>query len=265
MDVKGGREIRLSRFMAMAGISSRRGADEMISSGFVTVNGKKAVLGQKVRPGIDVVAVKGRAVGAPEAKAYIALNKPPGYLSSRKDPFGRPTVMTLLDGVKERVYPAGRLDLDSEGLVLLTNDGRLAYLLMHPKHEVVKEYVVKVVSRTRGSAISDASAASLFSGIILGGKTVEVDYAFLLRRWVDHGEDTAVFRLGVHEGEKHLVKKLCFEAGFLVKRLIRTKIGSLTLSGIASGKWRRLTENEVRNLYEAAREGGEGEGHVAKS
>ncbi len=274
----------MSKFMARAGVSSRRKADEMISQGLVSVNGERAVLGQRIRPGLDVVTVGGRRILDAELPVHIALNKPAGYLSSCSDPFERPTVLALLAGVAQRVYPAGRLDMDSEGLLILTNDGRLAYLLTHPKHGIVKEYVVEVTSmhgvagETAGPAIPSprpvqgkmphtANAISLFSGIILDGKKVEVDYAEFLGRPVKTGTkgEVLTLKLGVHEGEKHLVKRLCKQVGFRVERLTRTKIGPLTVSGIASGKWRYLTENEVRSLYLEAQRGGEGDGYVAES
>lgn len=278
------KEERLSKFIARAGVSSRRKADEMISQGLVSVNHHRAVLGQKIRPGLDVVAIGGRRILAAEPQVYIALNKPAGYLSSCSDPFGRSTVLALLAGVDERVYPAGRLDMDSEGLLVLTNDGRLAYLLTHPKHGIVKEYVVEVTSmhgafgETAGRAIPaerpvqgtmphTANAMSLFSGIILDGKRVEVDYAEFLGRpgMTDAKGEVLTLKLGVHEGEKHLVKRLCRQAGFRVEKLTRTKIGSLTVSGIARGKWRHLTEDEVRSLYLEAQRGGEGDEYVAES
>ncbi|MGE5580334.1 MAG: pseudouridine synthase [Bacillota bacterium] len=266
--------LRLSRFMAGAGVASRRHADELIEQGRVTVNGEKAVLGQRVVPGIDRIAVDGREVGAKEQPVYVLLNKPPGYLSTCSDPFDRRTVLSLISGVKARVFPVGRLDLDAEGLLLLTNDGDLAYLLTHPKHHVVKEYLVEVA----GDGVQEKTKA-IRSGIIVEGKKVEVDYVrFLRSRQADEGrkprqgpasrpavappgpaERRSRVLIAVHEGEKHLVKNLCRAVGLQVKRLQRVKMGPLRLGDLPHGKWRYLEDKEVAALYADARRKREGE------
>ena len=167
--------LRISRFLARAGIASRRHADDLIEQGRVRVNGRAAVLGEKVAAGIDRVTVDGRDVLAEESPVYILLNKPPGYLSTCSDPFDRRTVLSLLGGVKARVFPVGRLDLDADGLLLLTNDGDLAYLLTHPKHQLIKEYVAWVVGER-----DDRKIQTILSGIIVDGKRVDVDRARFL-------------------------------------------------------------------------------------
>lgn len=249
---------RISVFLARAGIASRRHAEELIRQGRVYVNGHRAVLGEKVCPGVDKVTVDGVAVTSSEPLVYIALHKPPGYISTCSDPFGRPTVLSLLQGVRQRVFPVGRLDMDAEGLLLLTNDGRLAYLLTHPKHQVVKEYLVEVAGEEDESKIR-----RMLSGIIVDGKKVEVDYA----RFVSGSRRTqgaSKIVIGVHEGEKHLVKRLCAAVGYPVKRLIRVKIGPLSLDGIPAGSWRYLSDGEVNALYTEAQKGGKGEEHVSE-
>lgn len=238
---------RLSRFLAAAGVASRRHADDLIEQGRVLVNGKKAELGQKVVPGVDKVDVDGRAVASKESLVYVALNKPSGYLSTCSDPFDRNTVLSLLPGLTERVFPVGRLDMDADGLLLLTNDGELAYLLTHPKHHVVKEYLVEV----SGDSIESKTKA-LSSGIILEGKKVEVDYV----RFFDRPPRVLI---GVHEGEKHLVKNLCHAVGLEVRRLTRVKMGPLLLGALPQGKWRYLQSCEVSALYEDGRRAWEGE------
>lgn len=246
----GAGEERLSRFLARSGIASRRHVDELIAAGRVTVNGQVAVLGQKVRPGEDKVLVDGREVGGVEEHIYIMLHKPPGYLSTCADPRGRRTVLSLLEGVPERVFPVGRLDYDAEGLLLLTNDGDLTYLLTHPKHRVIKEYAVWVAGPKDESKIRD-----ILSGIIIGGKNVQVDYA----RFTGGSGLMQELIIGVHEGQKHLVKHICHSVGYEVKRLKRLKIGPLRLGSLRKGEWRYLSPGEVKALYEEARKGWEGE------
>lgn len=240
---------RIGRYLARAGIASRRHADDLVEQGRVRINGRAAVLGEKVVPGVDRVLVDGREVRPAEPPVYILLNKPQGYLSTCADPFGRRTVLSLLKGVDARVFPVGRLDLDADGLLLMTNDGDLAYLLTHPKHHVVKEYVVLVAGEKDDKKIRDIQR-----GIIVDGKKVDVDYARFL-------EPQPGLRLliGVHEGEKHLVKNICAEAGYRVLRLTRTRMGGLALGDLPQGKWRRVTEEEIRSLKNDARRGWEGE------
>lgn len=245
---------RLSKFLAQAGVASRRAADRLIEQGRVTVNGEAAVLGQKIIPGIDRICVDNKPVRQPEELVYIMLHKPAGYLSTCHDPFGRPIVLSLIPEVDRRVFPVGRLDFDSEGLLLLTNDGYLANLLTHPKHQVIKEYVVEVPGRRDNRKIKQ-----LLSGIIIDGKKVYVDYA----RFLDSPDGCLRILIGVHEGQKHLVKRLCKAVGCEVKRLIRTRIGPLALFGLEKGKWRYLTQKEVQALYKAAR--GQGGKEIAMS
>jgi 23S rRNA pseudouridine2605 synthase len=243
-------EERLSRFLARSGVASRRHVDALIAEGRVTVNGKLAVLGQKVRPAEDRVFLDGREVGGAQEPVYIILNKPPGYLSTCADPRGRRTVMSLLEGVSARVFPVGRLDYDAEGLLIMTNDGELAYLLTHPKHKVIKEYVVTVAGPRDESKIQ-----RILSGIIIGGKRVQADYA----RFQGGDGRPLTLVIGVHEGQKHLVKHICRSVGYTVKRLIRVKVGPLCLGSLDRGAWRYLTPREVKDLYAGARNGWEGE------
>lgn len=244
------REERLSRIIARAGVASRRGADVLIEEGRVTVNGNVAVLGQKCCPGKDRVLIDGREIGGSEKPVYALLHKPPGYLSTCSDPSRRDTVMSLSKGIPGRVFPVGRLDYYAEGLLLMTNDGELTYLLTHPKHKVVKEYVVEITGEKDESKIRE-----ILSGIIVGGKKVMVDYA----RFLDQKGLPLRLVIGVHEGEKHLVKHICHSVGYGVKRLIRTKMGPLSLDGVSAGAWRLLAQEEVRDVYAAARKGWEGE------
>ena len=253
---------RVSAFLARCGVASRRHADELIKQGQVSVNGRPASLGQKVTPGADEVTVDGKKVVEPEELVYLALNKPAGYLSTCEDPFGRKTVLDLVKGIKARLFPVGRLDLDAEGLVLLTNDGRLAYLLTHPKHGVVKEYLVEAQGEQDAGKIRQ-----LLSGIIVGGKTVAADYAKFVPETRDCGGAGQRVRMiiGVHEGQKHLVKEMCRAVGYRVLRLTRTRIGPLTLGGLESGEHRNLSRCEVASLYAEAGRDREGDGYVERS
>ena len=235
-----GDEVRLSRFLAGAGVASRRHADLLIEQGRVLVNGRKAKLGEKIRA-TDKISVDGRSVTSIEPRVYLALNKPVGYLSTCSDPFSRRTVLSLIRGVKERIFPIGRLDQDADGLLLLTNDGELAYLLTHPKHQVVKEYMVEVIGER-----DDDKAREMLSGIYIDGRKVVADYAGFLPSKEGRRER---LRIGVHEGEKHLVKKMCAWAGYGVRRLTRTKVGPVRLGSLPKGAWRRLSGSEVRALY----------------
>lgn len=251
---------RLSKYLARIGLSSRRTADTLISQGRVTVNGKRAVLGEKVHPKRDEILVDGKVAGTPEPHVYYALNKPKGYLSTCEDPFGRPTVVSLLD-TDLRVYPVGRLDYDTEGLLLLTNDGDFAYALTHPKHQVIKEYHAKVRGFKRFSKLN-----KLIKGVELEEKVIKVHFA----RFLDDQDGHPVVALGVHEGEKHLVRNVLKAVGFRVIDLQRVRIGPLKLGDIPQGKYRELTRKEVTSLKRVAllglegdRDGEEGKGLVS--
>lgn len=246
---------RLSKFIAQAGVASRRHADELIEQGRVTVNGRLAVLGQRITLGKDEILVDNKPIKQKEELVYVMLHKPEGYLSTCSDPFGRAIVLSLIPDVVQRVFPVGRLDQDSEGLLILTNDGALAYLLTHPKHNVIKEYVVEVSGKK-----DDRKIIELLSGIIVEGKKVYADYA----KFLDSQGGSLRILVGVHEGQKHLVKQLCKAVGYRVRRLVRTRIGPLALFGLDKGKWRYLTEKEVQALYKAARLGWEGDYNARK-
>ncbi len=213
-------------------------------------------MGQKMDPEKDTVRVNGRAIASNETLVYVLLNKPPGYLSSCSDPLARRTVVALVRDVDARVFPVGRLDFDSDGLLLLTNDGDLAYLLTHPKHHVIKEYVVMVSGPKDRRKLKD-----MLSGILIDGRRVQVDYAeFLEDKDRSGGTPGSVsIRIGVHEGQKHLVKRICQSVGYSVLRLTRTKMGPLHLGQLPQGRWRYLSNSEVRSRYVDARKGREGE------
>lgn len=236
--------IRLQRLLSQAGVASRRAAEELIVAGRVAVNGQKVTeLGTKVDPATDKVAVDGRPV-AVEAAEYVILHKPSGYVTTVNDPEGRPTVMQLVADLGVRVYPVGRLDFNSEGLLLLTNDGELAHALMHPSHGVDKGYHLKVkgqVDKTfaqqlrRGVTLDDGTRTSPCKADIIGttGK----------HTWV---------QVILHEGKNRQLRRMAEALGSSVLRLIRVAYGPIELGEMKSGTYRRLTKAEVDGLRAAA-------------
>ncbi|MCW2921328.1 MAG: pseudouridine synthase [Thermoleophilia bacterium] len=231
---------KLQKFISGAGVTSRRHAEVMIKQGRVTVNGKLATLGMRVVPG-DTVRVGGVEVG-PQAPRFFMLNKPTGIVTTLDDPQGRATVATLVpDDV--RVYPVGRLDIDTSGLLLLTNDGELAHRLMHPSFGVTKTYRVLVQG-----GVSAATARQLAEGVELeDGMTAPAE-----AKVVDAGAKHSVLELTIHEGRNRQVRRMCEAIGHPVIELARTAYGPLVLAGLAPGASRPLTDQEIRRLRKAA-------------
>ena len=238
-------KIRLQKFIADSGLMSRRAAETEISEGNVSVNGHVSTLGDKVDPINDVVTVRGKRVRYERREyTYIMLNKPRGYLSSTSDDRGRKCVTELLNGVNARVYPVGRLDLISEGMLLITDDGELKNRLTHPSHSLPKVYRVKV-----GGAVSDSQLDTLTSRLVIDGyeiKPVEVSVS-------STDETGTVLKMTLLEGRNRQIRKMCEQAGLTVKRLSRVSVGNLKLDGLAVGKWRYLTNDEVEYLKKATR------------
>lgn len=231
---------KLQKFLSAAGVASRRHAEVMIKQGRVTVNGKVATLGMRVVED-DVVRVSGVQVG-PQAPRLYLLNKPTGVVTTLDDPQGRPTVAELVPG-DVRVYPVGRLDVDTSGLLLLTNDGELAHRLMHPSFGVQKTYRVLVEG-----GVSAATARQLAEGVELeDGMTAPAQ-----ARVVDAGAAQSVLELVIHEGRNRQVRRMCDAVGHPVVELVRTNYGPLTLSGVKPGAHRALTDQEIRRLRKAA-------------
>jgi 23S rRNA pseudouridine2605 synthase len=224
--------VRLNAYLARAGIASRRGAEELIRAGRVRVNGEVAGLATFVE-GADRVEVDGEEVG-PEPLTYVLLHKPAGVVTTASDPHGRPTVVGLV-GHERRVVPIGRLDADTTGVLLLTNDGPLAHRLMHPRYEVDKVYVVDVEG-----APSDEALARLAAGIELDEGTTAPAAVKRLA--------PARLQLTIHEGRKHQVKRMLAAVGHPVSRLHRSSYAGLTVDGLAPGEWRELSAAEVKAL-----------------
>src|SRR5688500_13214360 len=245
--------IRLQKILSSAGIASRRTAETLIVEGRVTVNGTAVTeLGSKADPDRDNIRVDGRRVKTPTRRRYILLNKPRGYITSRSDPQQRPTVIDLLTtgGVREYVYPVGRLDYDSEGLLLLTSDGELAARLTHPRHGVAREYQVRV----RG--VPDRHALErLARGIVLDSRRTAPAGVTLDK--VLEGEDGphALLSFVIHEGRNRQVRNMCDAIGHPVVRLKRVRIGPITDDRIRPGEFRDLSDREVALLRQASGDG----------
>ena len=224
---------------------SRRAAEKEILRGAVLVNGQPAELGQKVDPETDEIVYNGRAV-KPGFKryVYIMLNKPRGYVTTASDEKGRPTVLDLCEGVDTRVYPIGRLDMDSDGLLLLTNDGDLANKLTHPKHEIPKIYLVEVEGKVDRQTVKRLSSAMVIDGYEIQPVKTEVHSIKSDKR---KGEST-VLRMELYEGRNRQIRKMCELCELKVKRLTRVAIGDLKLQNLKSGAWRHLTKTQVEYL-----------------
>lgn len=233
---------RLQKVLARAGLGSRRVCEDLIADGRVTVNGDVAVLGRRVDPEHDAVALDGVPVIVRDDLVYYLLNKPAGYVSTASDPEGRATVVELVPATP-RVFPVGRLDYDTEGLLLLTNDGDLTHLLTHPRFGVVKTYLAEVEGDP-----SPATVRALREGVELDdGRTAPARVTVVQRR-----DTTAALELGIHEGRNRQVRRMCEAVGHPVIRLVRTRIGPLRDGALKPGTWRALSPAEVRRLYEAA-------------
>lgn len=232
---------RLQRVLAERGVASRRKAEELIRAGRVTVDGHVVTeLGTKVDPERAEIRVNGKLV-RPQPKRYILLNKPSGYITTTRDERNRRTVMDLVQ-VPERVYPVGRLDRDTSGLLLLTNDGELANRIMHPRYGLEKEYHVLTPVRP-----SPAALEKLRKGIAIDGSLVVPREVRLLRET----PEGVVLKIVVHEGKYHLVRRLMDAAGIPVLRLRRVRLGPLSIAGLPVGAWRDLTPGELATLFEA--------------
>jgi 23S rRNA pseudouridine2605 synthase len=229
---------RLQKILAQAGLGSRRASEELIADGRVRVNGVLATLGTRADPETDTIEVDGAIVGVRQGLVHYLLNKPAGVVTTASDPQGRPTVVGLVPP-EPRVYPVGRLDADTEGLLLLTNDGELAHRLTHPSFGVDKEYLADVEGTpSRGAVRRLREGVELDDGPTAPAKVALVG---------DH-----MLRLTIHEGRNRQVRRMCDAVGHPVRRLVRVRIGPLSDRRLAPGAWRPLTQAEVRDLERAA-------------
>jgi 23S rRNA pseudouridine2605 synthase len=229
---------KLQKVLARAGVASRRAVEEMIAEGRVRVNGEVAVQGQRVDPEHDLLEVDGASIGVRPDLVHYLLHKPAGVVTTASDTHGRPTVVELVPA-QPRVFPVGRLDADTEGLLLLTNDGELAHRLTHPSYGVDKEYLAEVDGTpTRGTLRRLRQGVELDDGMTAPASASLV------------GEH--LLRLVIHEGRNRQVRRMCEAVGHPVRRLVRTRIGPLSDTRLRAGEWRRLTPEEVRALEQAA-------------
>ena len=229
---------RLQKILSARGVASRRKAEALIRAGQVSVNGVPASLGDGADPETDDIRVAGQPLAVRERNVYILLNKPRGYVTTLSDEKGRPDVAGLVADCGVRVYPVGRLDMDSEGLLLFTNDGAFANRLMHPKHEVEKAYLVQV------SGYTPERFQQLALPITLDGYRIEPP---VLRLLAVKG-DKCNFEIIIHEGRNRQIRRMCEVAGMQVLRLRRIREGAVTLGNLPLGKWRHLTREEVKEL-----------------
>ncbi|MFA6947658.1 MAG: pseudouridine synthase [Eubacteriales bacterium] len=235
---------RLQKFISDSGVMSRRAAEREIAAGSVTVNGRPAKIGQSVDPSRDRVCVAGRFVEPRRSKyTYIMLNKPAGFVTTMSDEKGRKCVAALVSDVGERVYPIGRLDYESEGLLLMTSDGELANALMHPSTSLPKVYTVRV-----DTMMTDEQFKMLTSPMEIDGYRLRPIEAAV----TDIDEDYTVLRVTLHEGRNRQIRKMCEQAGLNVTRLRRTSIGDIGLDGLRPGKWRVLSAAQIDYLKTSA-------------
>ena len=241
-------QMRLQKIIAAAGIASRRAAEKLIEQGRVTVNGTTVTeLGTKADLAVDDIRVDERRVKRPQQLRYFLLNKPRGYVTTRSDPEHRPTVLDLLKGVREYVYPVGRLDFDSAGLLILTNDGDLAATLTHPRHEVERVYEAQVLG------VPDAHDIDRLSrGIFIEGRRTAPAEIELLRGRRTEG-DTSVLRVTIHEGRSRQVRRMADAIGHPVRTLTRVRIGPIADRSLKAGTFRELTPDEVRRLKKSGK------------
>ena len=237
---------RLQKVLAKAGVASRRHAEILIDAGRVEVNGKIiAKQGVKVNPSVDVIRVDGVRVNVNEEHEYFVLNKPRGMQSTMSDDLGRPCVGDVVSekvAAGQRLFHVGRLDADTEGLLILTNDGELANRLMHPKYEVTKTYLATVLGEADRKLVRQ-----LKEGIELEDRLAKADFAQV----VDTNQGYSLVRLELHEGRKHIVRRMLKEAGFPVQRLVRTKLHTVQLGDMKPGGLRALNSSELTSLYKA--------------
>ena len=234
--------VKLQKYFTDCGILSRRAAEKEIADGKVKVNGEPAYLGQRIDPNVDVVEYKGKILRpASNDKICVMLNKPRGFVTTLSDEKGRPTVSTLVSDAGRRLYPIGRLDMDSDGLLLLTDDGELANKLTHPRHEIPKIYRVTVKGE-----VNENTLALLRSPLEIDGyKILPVETSLI---WQAKDKKESILEMKLYEGRNRQIRKMCALAELTVKRLSRIAIGKLTLGDLPEGKWRILTSNELDYL-----------------
>ncbi|QEK12192.1 rRNA pseudouridine synthase [Crassaminicella thermophila] len=232
--------MRLQKYIAHSGVASRRKAEELIKLGRVKVNGKVIIdMGVVVDPTSDVISVDNKVIQLERNKVYIMLNKPEGYITTLSDEFNRPTVADLVKDINERIYPVGRLDYDTSGLLIMTNDGDLSYQLTHPKHEVKKTYIAKI------KGIPNNKELHMFkTGIDIGGYITAPAQIEVLKK----EREACLVKVIIHEGKNRQIRKMFDKINHPVTKLKRIAIGKITMDNLQKGKWRYLTDSEIKYL-----------------
>ncbi|MCF6465114.1 pseudouridine synthase [Clostridium sp. Cult2] len=232
--------MRLQKYIAQSGITSRRKAEELILQGKIKVNDKIVrELGTKVNPDDDIIKVNNKTIKLEKNKIYIMLNKPEGYVTTLKSHYNDKIVLDLINDIDERIFPIGRLDKDTSGLLLMTNDGNLAFKLSHPRYEILKKYLALV------EGVPNAKKLNRFrKGLMIDGKVTSKAYIRIVKKY----KDTSLLEISIHEGRKRQVRKMCEYIRHPVVKLKRVAIAELELGNLDLGKWRHLTEREVKYL-----------------
>lgn len=231
------KKIRIQKILSESGVTSRRKAEDMIKNKSVYINKKVAQIGDKADPDVDKIFVNGRLIDCNVKKHYIVLHKPRGYVSTTKDELGRKCVMHLVSDIPEKIYPVGRLDKDSEGLLLMTNDGEFLNAVIHPANSIEKKYRVTVKPK-----VTEEQLVTLSSGMTIDGYKTEPAKVTVLKL----ADDRTVLEIIIKEGRNRQIRKMCEQAGLNVARLKRVAIGQLKLGMLAPGKWRNLSTQEVK-------------------
>lgn len=236
--------LRLAKFLSQAGIASRRQGEELIGQGQVKVNGLIITeLGYQVNPELDQVEFAGTIIKHTQTPVYILLNKPPGYICSSSDPQGRPTILDLVKDIRQRIYPVGRLDFDTAGLIILSNDGEFTNLMIHPRYKIEKRYEAWVAGR-----VEESELQTIRAGILLDDGPASPAECVVLKQQ----KNKSLLEIKIHEGRKRQVKRMCAAIDHPVIHLKRTGIAFLTLNGLKEGKYRHLSPAEVAELKKCA-------------
>ncbi len=233
------KEIRIQKYISDCGVMSRRKAEEEILDGKIYVNGVQAQIGQKIHPTNDIVTYHGKIIERAAQKYYLMLNKPRGYVSTMSDDKGRKCVADLVKDFDFRVYPIGRLDYNSEGVLLFTNDGEVANKLIHPKGDVEKVYLVRVKGKISDEQLSILNKSMIIDGYKIRPCNVSIE---------DFTTENHLLRFVLHEGRNRQIRKMCEAAGLFVTRLKRISVGKIYLGGLSVGKWRHLSDSEIGYL-----------------
>lgn len=231
--------VRIQKYVSDCGLMSRRAAEKEIEAGHFKVNGVKATIGQKIDPANDAVEYKGKLVEGGKKKLYVMLYKPRGYVTTMKDDEGRKCIPELLEGIPDRVYPCGRLDMDSEGLLILTNDGEVANKLMHPKHHVEKIYHVKVKGEIEMETLQLLNSAMVIDDYKIKPCKVSI---------IERKEGNTMLRFVLSEGRNRQIRKMCEQAELNITRLKRVAVGELTIGTLRPGAWKYMNFNEISIL-----------------